>query len=229
MLVESFYLPFSVVLVLMGLYIVTTRVEVEEVNNMVPAHEHKRCWEIGFNSIKMESPFHIRRHTTLAWLFHHMFFSLLGPQKSIWGFLQLHICLFIYVLKGVILLSKGHVHAEKAIAFRSTRQKNHVTRSLYIQVWLQWQASLMLYYIPLIFLGFATFCLVYSESLFVRAAGRRLPFITTYRLLTPLSYCFLFLIYCHLSLITGMSESLPRGRNCGTQLLSENHFLIWLV
>lgn len=47
----------------------------------------------------------------------------LGPRHWIWGFLQLHICLLLYVLKGVILLSKGHAYAEKPIAFRSTRKK----------------------------------------------------------------------------------------------------------
>lgn len=66
--------PFSPLCVLVGLYIITTHVEVEEVNNMVPGH--KRCWEIGFNTVRMEPPF----HTTLAWLsviysFIHMVFS----------------------------------------------------------------------------------------------------------------------------------------------------------
>lgn len=50
--------------VLMGLYIITTRVEVEEVNDMVPGH--KRRWEIGFSAVKRSLHFtHTYSHVAL--------------------------------------------------------------------------------------------------------------------------------------------------------------------
>lgn len=118
----------------------------------------------------------------------------LGPQ--IWGSLQLLMCWFLNVVKGVILWSKGCVHADTAIAFRSTRQKSHYKIFVHSGVFLVICFSNGL----LSLWAFCRFCYIFLrlflhlESLFIRDAGRRHIFITTYRLLTPLSYCFLFLI-----------------------------------
>lgn len=99
-----------------------------------------------------------------------------------------------YVLKGVNLLSKRRVHAEKPITFRSTRHKSPyeifvhsgvvpVTRFSYVLLSL-WSSFQFCYILLHLFL--------HSESLLERQGGHL--FITLYRLLTPLSYCFLFLI-----------------------------------
>lgn len=170
----AWYLPPTprALCVLMGLYIITTHVE-GEVSDMVQ--------DIGSVERLASTPskwsLHFTRLELLPGFYSHGYFFML-----------------LKVLKGVNLLSKRRVHAEKPITFRNTRHKSPyeifvhsgvvpVTRFSYVLLSL-WSSCQFCYILLHLFL--------HSESLLERQGGHL--FITPYLLLTPLSYCFLFLI-----------------------------------